>query len=85
MKQKEQINSTETYSTDSFILASLLLAESCQLLRTDKANPQRAIFIFEKNTKLDDLIKKFWAYEAFVEVHKFFYAQRDLKAALYDK
>ena len=83
MNKEKQTNFTEKYSTDSFILASLLLAESCRLLEVEKSNPQRANFIFEKTEKLDNLIKKFWAYEAFVEVHRYFNSQRDLKQILH--
>ena len=72
-----------TFSTDSFILASYLLSYECILINIAKTNPHRALFVFKKSAELDELIEKFHSYQAKIEPHKFFNAQKDLKQRLY--
>ena len=74
-----------TFCTDNFILASLLLSESCHLLSVDRTNPRRVAFIFENTDKRQSLTDKFLAHEALVEVHRYNGAQRDLKQLIYEK
>lgn len=76
--------SDKYFSTDSFILASFLLSESCKLLQLDKENPRKAKFIFEETDQRLELTRVFFAYEAKVEPHRFFSAQKDLKQMLYE-
>lgn len=78
---EKQDNST--FSTDNFQLACYLLAESCKLLMVDKFNPRRALFIFEESERRQELTQKFISYQASVEPHRFFSAQKDLKQLLY--
>lgn len=73
------------FATESFILASYLLSNGCILLEVDKTNPHRASFVFENSKFLEDLIEQFHAYQAQIEPHKFFNAQKDLKQRLYDQ
>lgn len=72
-----------TFSTDNFQLASFLLAESCKLLMVDKFNPRRALFVFEESDKRKELAQKFMSYQALVEPHRYFSAQKDLKQMIY--
>ena len=76
-------NKTSTFYTDNFQLASYLLSKSCRLVSVDKSNPKRAIFIFEDTNQRKALTEKFLSYEAKVEPHRFFSAQKDLKQLLY--
>ena len=78
-------NKTSTFPTDNFQLASYLLSESCRLISTDKTNPKRAVFIFEDTNQRRFLTDRFLSYEAKVEPHKFFSAQKDLKQLIYQK
>lgn len=75
----------ETYKTDNFQLAAYLLSEGCNILSLDKANPRRAIFIFEETDIRKELTSKFLSYKAETEVHKFFSALKDLKQLIYFK
>jgi hypothetical protein len=74
----------KVFSTDSFVLASFLLCESCRLLSLDKENPRRAIFVFEETKDRQQLSELFLSHRAKVEPHRFFSAQKDLKQMLYD-
>ena len=71
-------------ATDSFILASFLLSYGCYLVDVDKTNPRRASFKFKNDEEMSHLIELFHKYEAKIEPHKFFNAQKDLKQRLYD-
>lgn len=79
------MQSNQNFSTDSFILASFLLSYECILLDVDKSNPRRAYFIFKNSKELEELIDQFHSYQAKIEPHKFFNAQKDLKQRLYDQ
>ena len=75
--------SNKTFFTDNFILAAYLLTESCPLLYCDKSNPRRVIFHFEDSEERERLTQQFLGYEAKIEPHKFFSAQKDLKQMIY--
>ena len=74
---------TNTFSTDNFQLAAYLLVESCKLLMVDKFNPKRVVFMFEESKQRKELTQKFISYQALVEPHRFFSAQKDLKQMIY--
>ena len=74
---------SDVFETDSFQLAAFLLSKSCRLIRLDKTNPRRAMFIFEEGPERRELTSLFLAHEAEVEPHRYFSAQKDLKQMLY--
>jgi hypothetical protein len=76
---------SSTFSTDNFQLAAYLLAESCSLIMADKTNPKRVLFVFEESDKRKELTQKFISYQALVEPHRYFSAQKDLKQMIYQK
>ncbi len=78
-------NKDLTFSTDNFQLAIYLLSESCRLISVDKTNPKRAVFVFKDTDQRKLLTDKFLSYEARVEPHRFFSAQKDLKQLLYSE
>ena len=78
-----QLNNQNTFQSDNFQLACYLLVESVKLLSLDKTNPRRALFVFEESEHRKALTQKFLAYEALVEPHRFFSAQKDLKQMIY--
>jgi len=71
------------FPTDNFQLASLLLCEGCSLKSVDKSDPRRVIFNFEENELRKSATDKFLRYEALIEPHRFFSAQKDLKQLIY--
>lgn len=75
--------SDNTFATDSFVLASYLLAESCSLLMVDKTNSQRMSFIFEESEKRKQLTSNFLAYKASVEPNRFYSASKNIKQLIY--
>ena len=72
-----------SFGTDSYLLASYLLSQSCILLDLDRTNPRRVVFIFQEEPKRITLTEKFLSHKATVEPHKFQSAQKDLKQLLY--
>lgn len=81
MDRQEQ----STFSTDNFQLAAYLIAESCKLITVNKANIKRQLFIFEDNEKRNELTQRFISYQALIEPHRIFSAQRDLKQLIYQE
>lgn len=78
-------NNNNTFTTDSFQLASFLLSEQCNLLALDRSNPKRIIFIFEETLLRQELTQKFLSHQASVEPHRFASAQKDLKQLIYQR
>lgn len=72
-----------TFSTDSFQLASFLLTKSIRLQFLDKTNPKRVIFVFDESEERKLLTEEFLSHQAQVEPHMFFSAQKDLKQMIY--
>lgn len=72
-----------TFSSDSFVLASYLLCESFKLISINRDNPKRMIFIFEDSNQRESLIELFFSYRAQVEPNRFYSAQRNLKQMIY--
>lgn len=73
----------KTFSTDSFQLASFLLAESCKLISLDRTNPRRVVFVFEESEEREKLTEAFLSHTAKIEPHKLYASQRDLKQMIY--
>jgi hypothetical protein len=76
-------NENNYYFTDNFALICYLIYESCVVHSIDKTNPRRAVFIFEANSRINDLSQKFLLYQVQVEPRKYFNIQRDVKQMLY--
>lgn len=74
---------TNTFSTDNFLLACYLTSQSCHLVSIDKTNIKRQVFIFQESKNRVSLSEKFLAHEAYIEVHRFSSAQRDLKQMIH--
>ena len=79
----ENKDNIPTFSTDSFTLAVYLLSEACRLIRLDRTNPRRILFIFEETNARKLLTDKFLSYHALCEPHRLYSAQRDLKQLIY--
>lgn len=71
------------FTTDNFQLASYLLSAGYPIQKLDKNNPRRAQFFFEDSTSLREEVRRFISYEAVVEPHRYFSAQKDIKQLLY--
>jgi len=49
----------------------------------DKANPNRALFLFKRDQELDQLLEKFWRRELRVEPQAYFAQLKFIKSRLY--
>ncbi len=68
-------------SSDLAIVAAISL--HCPIIEIDKTNPKKAQFVFERNPKLDSLIRKYWNKELLVEPRAYFDALKAIKTRLY--
>ena len=81
MTMKTHVNEN-TFSTSDLALATTL-SIWCQLEQVDKSNPHRALFIFSRSQKLDEVVDKYWKRELSVEPRQYFDQLKSLKARLY--
>ncbi len=82
MKIKKMDNQKK-FTTDSFLLASFLLSQSCELISTNKENLKRVIFVFKETKERKKLTEDFLSHKSKVEPHRFYGAQKDLKQIIY--
>lgn len=71
------------YETTDLGLAAALTASSIQLVRIDKNNPRRALFVFNNSAQVRDYVRKYWQDEMFVSAMAYNNALKHLKARLY--
>lgn len=78
---------TEHVNENIFATSDLALASTVciwfPLQDVDKTNPKRALFLFNRHKKLDELIERYWKKELVVEPRQYFDQLKSLKARLY--
>ncbi len=80
MKREELINYFQTFD----LALATVISLSFPLLDLDKTqNPHRALFIFQRNKKLDETVDKYWKRELLVEPRQYFEQLKTLKGRLY--
>lgn len=77
------MDNQQNFTTDSFLLASFLLSQSCELISTDKTNLRRVVFVFKETKERKQLTEDFLSHKSKVEPHRFYGAQKDLKQIIY--
>lgn len=71
---------------DSFLLASYLLAERCELIGTENGDkPNQLIFVFYDIKSVRDLVNDFYSFKAYVKPQDLFNAERTLKSLIYSR
>lgn len=68
-------------SSDLAIVAVLSLY--CPIVEVDKTDSRKAQFVFERTTKLDSLLNKYWKQELLIEPRAYFDQLKAIKARLY--
>ncbi len=76
---------SNTFSSDNFLLCAFLLSKGCKLVSVNKSNPRRVIFYFQDSEKRESLTDKFLSSQAQVEPHKLFSSMKDLKQIIYEE
>lgn len=62
MRMNKNISSNDnTFLTTDLHLASVLLSIGYPLRGIDRSKPKKAIFVFTRNDRLEEIIKAFWA------------------------
>jgi len=79
------MSTDKTFQTDNFLLATFLLSQSCNLISIDRSNVRRMVFAFENNSRRKTLTEDFMAYKSAIEPHRFFSAQKDLRALIHQR
>lgn len=76
-------NNNHEYETSDLGLTTALIASGLKLVRIDKTNPRRAIFIFEDSNQLRGYERDYWADELLVSGLLYNDTLKRLKARLY--
>jgi predicted RNA-binding protein YlxR (DUF448 family) len=71
------------YITSDFYLSAFLLSKGLKLIKVDKSNPQRALFIFEDREDRQKLVEEFLYSRASVNPKEFVIAIKELKQLLH--
>jgi hypothetical protein len=80
--RKDYLPETDFYRTSDLPLATVL-SLYYPLEAVDKTNSRRAFFIFKRDTKLDEIIEKYYRRELKVEPATFFERLAFIKSRLY--
>lgn len=75
------IKNSYWHSSDLALVTTISLY--CPIIEVNKTNPRKAQFIFERNSKLDSLLERYWNKELLVEPRIFFDQLKAIKARLY--
>lgn len=75
--------SSNYYETSDLGLAAALLTYGSVLVRVNKENPKRAIFIFATSRELNDLVEAFRAGSLSVSALSYFENTKRLKSRIY--
>lgn len=76
-------NGASQFSTSDLALATVI-SLFYPLDVVDKTNPHKALFVFKRDDKLDDVIEAYWRRELKIEPQSFFQQLRFLKTRLYE-
>ena len=85
MIMNKKLNNQENYfQTSDISLCATLCCYGYQLESVDSKNPQRAVFLINKNEQLDNLIQKYWTHQLQVEPMSFFNYLKEIKTRIYN-
>ena len=80
MKQ-EETSQEKIYRTTDFYLSVWFSMNSINLLRIEKDNPSRLVFVFEDDEKREKLFEEFWKQE---QLREFISHMQTLKIKMYE-
>ncbi len=74
---------SDYYETSDLGLAAALLTYGVVLVRVNKENPKRAVFVFAASIELSTLIDTFWSGDMTVSALGYFENTKRLKSRIY--
>lgn len=74
-----------SFSTSDFGLATSLFYLGFSLEALDHTDPSRVLFIFKRDSAIDEAIQAFWGKTLRVEPIAFWHVQKDLKARIHSR
>ena len=84
-KLNPQMNNENKFILSDFYLAAFCLVKGFKLLDIDKANPRRALFVFQDKESRQSLVEDFLFGRAEVNPKEFAAAIKELKQLLYSE
>ncbi len=82
MTMKKEARQEKFYSTADLGLAAVILL-SHPLEAIERQNPRKAEFVFQQDSKLEEVVNEYWRGGIKVEPQAYFGALRTIKARLY--
>lgn len=76
-------NLDENYIKISDLTLATTISLYFHIIATDRTNPPRVMFIFERTPELDQLVKRFWRKEITVEPQAFANQIKNIKTRIY--
>jgi hypothetical protein len=77
-------NIEDLFSTSDLALASAI-SMKYSLCAINKSNPEKALFLFQRDGGLDDLIQSYWSNSLMVSPLAYFQQLKILKSRLYEQ
>lgn len=77
------INTGQKTFTSSDLAIVTAISLYCPIIEVNKTNPRKAQFVFERNSKLNSLLDKYWNKELLIEPRAYFDQLKAIKARLY--
>lgn len=80
----EILNEKELFQTSDIALCATLCCLGYQIERIDREIKSKALFIFKRDEKIDDLIKAYFQHQLKVEPLSFFNFLKEIKTRIYN-
>ena len=71
------------YKTNNLGLATALVAIGAKLVRIDKTTPTRAVFVFDNDGTIEQLVERYWSNSLEVSALTYFDTIKQMKSRLY--
>lgn len=76
---------TETFTTYDLGVSAALLCADFELLTVDKDKPEKALFIFRRETKIEEIANSYFSNKLNVKARSYFDHLKALKNKLYSR
>lgn len=78
------LNEDDDYQTHDLALAATLLEQSCSLIKLDKTNPRRVVFVFDgEDGTVAEMVADYWKDHLTVNPRTYFDTLKHLKTRIY--
>lgn len=85
MTMKNETKQNDFYKTSDLACSATLTLFGFPIERIERVNPRKALFVFRKNPKLDEILNKYWKRQLKVEPAAYFEQLSFIKARIYSE